>query len=130
MGEVRCGDDAAGTERVDDGRIRPMMAPATNVVHTPETLAAMKAAAQELHGLHIHLQSGYGRAPQPDTQALQRLWGLDEVPWLDSLGIFDGTVRVFGARESTHNKINADLGVPDDPGTKALFEFVDEALKK
>jgi cytosine/adenosine deaminase-related metal-dependent hydrolase len=82
---------------VDNGRIRPMMAPATNAVHTPETLAAMKAAAQELHGLHIHLQSGYGRAPQPDTQALQRLWGLDEVPWLDSLGIFDGTVRVFGA---------------------------------
>jgi hypothetical protein len=37
---------------------------------------------------------------------------------------------VYGARESTHNKINADIGVPEDPGTKALFEFVDGALKK
>ena len=88
---------ARSIDGVDDGRIRPMMAPATNAVHTPETYLAMKAAAQELHGLHIHLQSGYGRAPQPDTQALQRLWGHDEVPWLESLGIFDGSVRVFGA---------------------------------
>lgn len=81
----------------DDGRIRPMMAPATNAVHTPETFAAMKSAAQELHGLHIHLQAGYGRAPQPDKVAMNRLWGMDEIPWLHSLGLFDGSVRVFGA---------------------------------
>ena len=37
---------------------------------------------------------------------------------------------VFGARETTHNKINADLGLPDDPATKALFEFLGNALKK
>jgi len=37
---------------------------------------------------------------------------------------------VFAARETTHTKINADLGQPDDPATKALFEFVDKALKK
>ncbi|MDU0313067.1 amidohydrolase family protein [Phycicoccus sp. M110.8] len=88
---------ARTVDGVDDGRILPMMAPATNAVHTPETYAAMKEAAGALHGLHIHLQAGYGRAPQPDTVALNRLWGLDEVPWLDSLGIFDGSVRVFGA---------------------------------
>lgn len=82
---------------VDDGRILPMMAPATNAVHTPETFAAMKSAAQELHGLHIHLQAGYGRAPQPDKVAMNRLWGQDEIPWLHSMGIFDGSVRVFGA---------------------------------
>ena len=82
---------------VDDGRILPMMAPATNAVHTPETFAAMKAAAQELNGLHIHLQAGYGRAPQPDKVAMNRLWGMDEIPWLHSMGIFDGSVRVFGA---------------------------------
>ena len=79
---------ARSIDGVDNGRIRPMMAPATN---------AVQAAAAELHGLHIHLQSGYGRAPQPDTVALQRLWGHDEVPWLESMGIFDGSVRVFGA---------------------------------
>ena len=39
-------------------------------------------------------------------------------------------VRVFGAQESTHNKINADLGLLGDPGTKALFEFAGEALSK
>jgi acetyl esterase/lipase len=39
-------------------------------------------------------------------------------------------VTVFGARETTHTKINADLGLPDDPATKALFEFLDSALKK
>jgi arylformamidase len=37
---------------------------------------------------------------------------------------------VFGAKETTHNKINADLGKPDDPATMALFEFLDKALKK
>src|SRR6516164_1829713 len=38
-------------------------------------------------------------------------------------------VALFGARETTHNKINADLGRPDDPATTALFEFVEKALK-
>jgi acetyl esterase/lipase len=39
-------------------------------------------------------------------------------------------VTVFGARETTHSKINADLGSPDDPTTKVLFDFVEKALKK
>jgi acetyl esterase/lipase len=39
-------------------------------------------------------------------------------------------VTLFGARETTHTKINADLGTPDDPATKALFEFLGTALKK
>jgi len=38
-------------------------------------------------------------------------------------------VAVFGARETTHNKINADLGRPDDPATTALFTFVEKVLK-
>jgi acetyl esterase/lipase len=37
---------------------------------------------------------------------------------------------VFGAKETTHARINADLGKPDDPATKALFEFLGKALKK
>ncbi len=32
--------------------------------------------------------------------------------------------KVFGARETTHNKLNADLGLPDDPATKELFKFL------
>ncbi len=39
-------------------------------------------------------------------------------------------VTVFGAKETTHNKVNADIGLRDDPATKALFEFLDKALKK
>jgi arylformamidase len=37
-------------------------------------------------------------------------------------------VTVFGARETTHSKINADIGLPDDPATKALFEFLEKVL--
>jgi arylformamidase len=62
-------------------------------------------------------------AEHPDTSAqAQRLGSV-----LKEAGI---PVTVFGARETTHNKINADLGLPDDPATKALFEFVGNALKK
>jgi arylformamidase len=41
----------------------------------------------------------------------------------------DVPVTVFGAKETTHNKINADLGKPDDPATTALFAFVEKVLK-
>ncbi len=37
---------------------------------------------------------------------------------------------VFAGQETTHNKINADLGKADDPATKALYDFLDKALKK
>ena len=62
-------------------------------------------------------------AEHPDTRAqAQRLGNV-----LKEAGI---PVTVFGARETTHSKINADLGSPDDPATKALFEFLGKALKK
>jgi acetyl esterase/lipase len=41
----------------------------------------------------------------------------------------DVPVTVFGAKETTHTKINADLGRSDDPATTAMFEFVEKALK-
>jgi arylformamidase len=62
-------------------------------------------------------------AGHPDTSAqAQRLGNV-----LKEAGI---PVTVFGARETTHSKINADLGLPDDPSTRALFEFLGTALKK
>jgi len=62
-------------------------------------------------------------ADHPDTSAqAQRLGNV-----LKEAGV---PVTVFGAKETTHSKINADLGLPDDPATKALLEFVGEALKK
>ena len=62
-------------------------------------------------------------AEHPDTSAqAQRLGDV-----LKGAGV---PATTFGAKETTHNKINADLGRPDDPATKALFEFLDKALKK
>src|SRR5438105_6310756 len=62
-------------------------------------------------------------AEHPDTTAqAQRLGNV-----LKGAGI---PVTLYGGRETTHNKINADIGLPDDPGTKALFAFLDQALKQ
>jgi CubicO group peptidase (beta-lactamase class C family) len=62
-------------------------------------------------------------ADHPDTSAqAQRLGNA-----LKDAGV---PVRVFGARETNHSKLNADLGLPDDPATRALFEFVEKALTK
>ncbi len=59
----------------------------------------------------------------PDTSAqAQRLASVlnaSEIP-----------AKAFGVRETTHNKLNADLGLPDDPTTKELSDFVNAALKK
>jgi len=40
------------------------------------------------------------------------------------------SAQVFGAKDTNHGQINSNLGQPDDPSTKALFEFADAALKK
>jgi arylformamidase len=62
-------------------------------------------------------------ANHPDTTAqAQRLGNVMKEAGLSA--------TVFGAKETTHGKINADLGQPDDPATKAMFEFLDKALKK
>jgi arylformamidase len=62
-------------------------------------------------------------ADHPDTTAqAQRLASV-----LKDAGV---PAKLYGGKETSHDKINADIGVPDNPGTKALFEFVGEALKK
>lgn len=62
-------------------------------------------------------------AEHPDTNAqAQRLGKV-----LKEAGV---PATVFGARETTHNKVNADIGAPEDAATKALIEFLDMALKK
>lgn len=78
-----------------------------------------------------HVAKGKGIPPflilfvgeHPDTGAqAQRLGSV-----LTEAGI---AAKLSGARETTHSKINENLGLPDDPSTKALFEFVAESLKK
>jgi arylformamidase len=39
-------------------------------------------------------------------------------------------VKVFGARETNHNRLNDNLGIDGDPSTKELYEFVAKALKQ
>ncbi len=39
-------------------------------------------------------------------------------------------VTLYGGMNTSHNKINDNLGLPDDPGTQALFGFIDGVLKK
>ena len=78
-----------------------------------------------------HVAKGKGISPflilhvagHPDVSAQARRLGAvlqqAEVP-----------VRLFGARETTHNKLNADLGLPDDPATQELFRFLDPLIAK
>jgi arylformamidase len=62
-------------------------------------------------------------ADHPDTSAqAQRLGAV-----LNDAAV---PTKVFGAKETNHTKINANLGIPDDPSTVALFEFVNRVLKK
>jgi hypothetical protein len=61
-------------------------------------------------------------ANHPDTTAQ----ALDLAHVLKSA---DVPVTVFGAKETTHNKIDADLGRPNDPATTALFAFVEKVLR-
>lgn len=37
--------------------------------------------------------------------------------------------KAYGAKETNHTRINANLGTPDDPSSKELFDFVSGALK-
>lgn len=77
-----------------------------------------------------HVAPGKGIPPflilhvggHPDTSAQARRLGAV----LAEAGI---PVNVFGARETTHNKLNADLGLPDDAATKQLFSFLDRTKK-
>jgi arylformamidase len=61
-------------------------------------------------------------ADHPDNSAqAQRLGAV-----LKDAGL---TATVFGAKDTNHTKINANLGQPDDPVTKVLFDFVAHSLK-
>jgi arylformamidase len=78
-----------------------------------------------------HVSEGKGIPPflilhvasHPDTSA--QAFRLGSV--LREAGV---PVKVFGAKDTSHVKLNDDLGVPDDPATKALDEFVAQVLKK
>lgn len=62
-------------------------------------------------------------ADHPDTSAqAKRLASV-----LEEAGI---AAKLFGAKDTEHSKINENLGLADDPSTKAMFGFVGEMAKK
>lgn len=48
----------------------------------------------------------------------------------DELKKADIPVTLYGKRDSNHSALNNDLGVPDDPATKELYQFLDPLLSK
>jgi arylformamidase len=78
-----------------------------------------------------HIERGKGIPPflilyvndHPDTSIQARR--LDVV--LKEAGIAS---TLFGAKETNHSKLNDNLGLADDPATKALAEFVDQVTRK
>jgi acetyl esterase/lipase len=73
-----------------------------------------------------HVAKGKGIPPflilhvagHPDVTAQARRLG-------NVLKDADVPVTVFGASESTHSKLNEDLGLPDDAATKELYKFLE-----
>jgi acetyl esterase/lipase len=78
-----------------------------------------------------HIAKGKGIPPflilhvadHPDTSA--QAFRLGSV--LKEAGV---SVKVFGARETNHNLLNARLGTEGDPSTKELYSFLDMALRR
>ena len=72
-----------------------------------------------------HVEKGKGIPPflllyvanHPDTSAQAMHFG--EV--LKEAGV---ATTLFGAKDTYHDKLNDDLGISDDPATKALYEFI------
>lgn len=61
-------------------------------------------------------------AGHPDTTAQARRLAV-------SLQAAEIRHELYGGRETTHNKLNKDIGLPDDPGTAALVKFFADLLK-
>lgn len=61
-------------------------------------------------------------AGHPDTTAQARRLAA-------ALQSADIPCTLFGGKETTHSKLNNDIGLSDDPGTKAVIEFVSSVLK-
>ena len=59
----------------------------------------------------------------PDTSAQAKRLG----SVLTEAGI---TAKLFGASDTDHSKLNDNLGLPEDPATKAIYEFCGEMAKK
>ncbi|HET6881915.1 MAG TPA: alpha/beta hydrolase, partial [Pirellulales bacterium] len=91
--------------------------------NSPEKHRDFSAVTHVAKGKHIPPFLILYVADHPDNSAqAQRLAAV--------LQESDIPVKLFGGQETNHNRLNDHLGLPEDPATKAVFEFVDAALKK
>jgi len=107
------------------------------VHHLPPRQNGHREKFGNTHEKHVafsavtHVAKGKGIPPflilhvaaHPDTSAQAQRLG-------DVLRDADVPVKVFGAKDTWHVKLNDDLGLPDDPATKVLAEFVVSVLRK
>ena len=115
--------ETAETRRRVHGQPQPKLGHREKFGNTPQKHRDLSAVTHVAKGQHIPPFLILHVADHPDNAAqAQRLGAV-----LKEAGL---PVTVFGAKETNHTRINAELGMPDDPSTKALFEFVGEALKK
>jgi acetyl esterase/lipase len=115
--------ETAETRRRVHGLIQAKFGHREKFGNDPEKHRDFSAVTHVAHGKGIPPFLIMHVAEHPDTTAqAQRLGAV-----LKEAGV---PVTLYGGKETTHDKINDDLGIPDNPGTKALFEFVNAALKK
>ena len=102
-------------------------------IYTPEVASSAPLQFGNDPGKHVdfsavtHVEKGKGIPPflilyfsgNPDTRA--QAGRLEEV-----LQSADIPAKAFGVRDSNHSRLNNDLGKPDDPATKELYEFLDQ----
>ena len=115
--------ETAETRRRVHGQTPPKPGHREKFGNTPEKHRDFSAVTHVAKGKNIPPFLILHVADHPDNAAQAFRFGAV----LKEAGI---PVTVFGAKETNHTKINENLGVTDDPSTKALFDFVGDALKK
>ena len=115
--------ETAETRRRVHGQTPPKLGHREKFGNTPEKHRDFSAVTHVAKGRNIPPFLILHVADHPDNAAQAFRFGAV----LKEAGI---PVTVFGAKETNHTKINENLGVTDDPSTKALFDFVGDALKK
>lgn len=115
--------ETAETRRRVHGQPQPKLGHREKFGNTPEKHRDLSAVTHVAKGKNIPPFLILHVADHPDNAAqAQRLGAV-----LKEAGL---PVTVFGAKETNHTRINAELGMPDDPSTKALLDFVSDAVKK
>jgi acetyl esterase/lipase len=91
--------------------------------NTPEKHRDFSAVTHVAKGKNIPPFMIMHVADHPDTSA-------QALRLANSLRAAGISATLYGAKESTHSKINEQIGLADDPGTIQLFKFIQSTLAK